>query len=504
MKKLAQGTVFAGALALVASGAFAAHKAPQGSLTQIPGKDGCWSVEGASEDGAGTCHDLRGGNTAASVALSPDERFVYLQAYGDFTNQPPPTSILRRDGKTGKLSQVGGKRGCLSNDGSDEDGANQCQKARNLDSGDGNGIAISSDGRFLYSAGEDTGNNGAAGIAIFKRDQKNGTLTQLSGKKGCVNPDGSSGCAKGREVDDLASVQLTPDERYLYAVNFNGDPHGGVAVFKRDPRSGALRQLKSKNGCITLDGTTATTGTEHPCRSGYAVGTGTALGLPDNKFAYAVNGNSNLIAVLKRNSKGGLTQLPGKAGCVSDDGASSAGPDTCREVRGLDDLWQLVASKGGRFIYSGGYSGSPATIALFKRQKDGSLTQSAAKSACISNNGSSDDGPHTCQNGRAIDGSYPPLVSPSGKTLYFPQYSDNAVLVIRVDPRKPVLEQLPGKKGCVSVDGSSEDGPGTCANGRLIDGAYQMAATRDGKDVYLADGGQGFSYGGLAIFHAAK
>jgi hypothetical protein len=505
MKKLAVGALLAGVLVLVATGAFAAHKAPEGSLTQVAGKDGCWSPDASSEDGPGTCRNLRGGETAASIAISPDRDFVYLQSYGDFNTTPPSLSILRRNSKTGKLTQISGKKGCLSLDGSDEDGANECQKARNLDTGDGNGIAISSDGRFLYTAGQNTSSAGNEGIDIFKRDRATGTLKQLSGKKGCINPDGSQGCGKGREIDDLASVQLTPDQRYLYASNYNSEPTGGVAVFKRNSRNGTLHQLKGKNGCITQDGTTDTTGTHHPCRAGSAVGDGTALALPDNKYAYKDLYHYDLIVALKRNSKGGLVQLHGKDACISDDASSPTGPDTCHKGRGLINPWQVVASKGGKFLYSAGYltGSSPPAIALFKRRSDGSLTQSSARSACISNDGSSIDGPNTCQDGRAILGAYPPLVSPNGKTLYVPQYEANSLDVFRVNPKRPVLQQLPGQKGCVSTDGSSEDGSHTCTDGRLTDGAYQVAATRDG-DVYLADGGNGPSTGGIAIFHAAK
>lgn len=49
------------------------------------------------------------------------------------------------------------------------------------------------------------------------------------------------------------------------------------------------------------------------------------------------------------------------------------------------------------------------------------------------------------------------------------------------------LSQLPGTDGCVSQSGSS----GQCADGRALGGASGIAASRDGKSVYVASQGSG-------------
>ncbi len=56
--------------------------APLGALTQLPGTAGCFTHDGASEDGAGTCSQARGMAEAESAIVSPDGANVYVGSYG--------------------------------------------------------------------------------------------------------------------------------------------------------------------------------------------------------------------------------------------------------------------------------------------------------------------------------------------------------------------------------------------------------------------------------------
>jgi hypothetical protein len=485
-----------GSLAIAAvSGALTG---PLGSVKQVPGKDGCYTTDGASEDGAGTCRKIRGGGENTTVTLSPDARFAYIVGYGAGTTNPV-LSILRRSKSDGTLRQLPGKAGCFSRDGSSLDGAGTCRRARLLDTGDGHSLAISRDGRFLYGASQD---NDAAGVTIFKRNRDSGKLRQLSGKRGCIDPDGAHGCAKGREVDDSASVHISPDQRFLYVSNYNSAPTGGIAVFRRNLRNGTLHQLSGKDGCVTQDGTTDTTGTAHPCRAAAGLDEVFEVGAPDNRFVYAPNRTDDLVPVLKRNGRGGLVQLPGKAGCISDTGASSAGPGTCRKGHGLDDAERVVPSKGGRFLYIQGFNGDVTAMAVLRRNlKDGSLSEAAGPNSCISQDGSGVDGANTCQDGRALDGGYAGDLSADGKTLYYTERSAGSLVIVRVNPKQRTFHQLPGKLGCVTSDGSSEDGAGTCMDGRAVSRAYEATVGPGGRDVYLASEADN---GGIALFHAVR
>src|SRR2546422_8049719 len=60
-------------------------------------------------------------------------------------------------------------------------------------------------------------------------------------------------CADGREL--LApsfGPGISPDGKHLYVPNYDSD---GIAIFARDPATGALTQLSGTAGCVTETGT---------------------------------------------------------------------------------------------------------------------------------------------------------------------------------------------------------------------------------------------------------
>ena len=61
-----------------------------------------------------------------------------------------------------------------------------------------------------------------------------------------------------------------------------------------------------------------------------------------------------MLFVFSRNTNTGvLTQLAGKAGCLSRNGGSEDGPNTCTHARDLDtgDAKSITISSDGRFVY---------------------------------------------------------------------------------------------------------------------------------------------------------
>lgn len=477
-----------------------------GSVKQVAGKDGCYTADGSSGAGAATCRNIRGGDGSTSLAISPGGRYAYLDGYGDSGDDVPPVlSVLRRQRGDGTLHQLPGKEGCFSSDGSSEDGPDTCTDARNLDSGDATSLVISRDGRSLYVASQlEVMNKDVGGVAIFKRNPDNGRLHQLSGKDGCVSAtgeseDGAGTCTRARGTDDISNLHLTPDQKYLYASSYNSPPHSGIAVFKRGTRSGRLHQLRKKNGCITDDGTTERTGAKVVCRAMPNLGEPWDVATPDNRFAYVPAAyGPDLVQAFERNDKGGLVPLTGKHSCVSDDGTSPAGP--CVDGRGMHVVERAVLSKNKRFIYTNAYS-SPSPVAVLNRnRKTGKLSQRAGKGACMSADGSSQDGPNTCRDGRALNGGYAGTLAPNGRTLYYAEYSSDALALFRVSKKTGAFNQLPGNSGCVSADGSSEDGADTCAEARALEGAYQVALGSKGRDVYVS----AYNANGVALFHAAR
>ncbi|MGN6676474.1 MAG: hypothetical protein ACTHKL_01665 [Streptosporangiaceae bacterium] len=501
--------VLAGLGALVAAPASARASvrasAPLGSVHQVAGKDGCYTADGASESGAGACRNIRGGSQSTTIKMSPDGRFAYLVGYGSSVQSVPPVlSVFRRDRATGVLHQLSGTKGCFSRNGSSEQGKGTCTNARNLDSGDAASLAISADGRFLYVASQYQTKHPIGGIAIFRRNLTDGTLHQLSGKTGCVSAtgeseDGAGTCTRAREVDEVSNLHLTPDQKYRYASNYDSQPHSGIAIFRRDARTGQLRQLPGVNGCLTTNGTTRQV-SKPVCRAVPNLGEPWDVATPDNHFAYVPDKDDHLVQAFKRNAGGGLVPLTGKGRCVSDSGTSPMG--ACVDGRGLFDVERAVLSSDQRFIYTNSFD-NPSPVAVLNRNlSTGALSQRAGTAACISQDGTSGDG-EACRDGRALSGGYAGALTSRGTTLYFAEFGedptnqDTGLVIFRVSKSNGSFSQLAGASGCVTVDGSSEDGAATCGKGRAIGHAYQVAVVDRGAHVYVAASGEG-----VALFRA--
>jgi 6-phosphogluconolactonase (cycloisomerase 2 family) len=103
---------------------------------------------------------------------------------------------------------------------------------------------VSPDGRHLYVVGF------ARGVAVFGRDLATGAIAQLPGRAGCVSTPASTACRTARAIVGGVNVgdrrlALSPDGRTLYVASSVGSG-GGVAVMRRDPTAGALRELRGR------------------------------------------------------------------------------------------------------------------------------------------------------------------------------------------------------------------------------------------------------------------
>jgi hypothetical protein len=116
-------------------------------------------------------------------------------------------------------------------------------------------VALSPDERFLYTAvgtvklpPDDDGT-----IGVYRRDARTGGIVQLRGARGCVkrvaSPYGGDGCATARNLQGTRFVAVGPEGRTLYSAGVSG-----ISVFRRDPASGVLRQLRGPVGCFNADG----------------------------------------------------------------------------------------------------------------------------------------------------------------------------------------------------------------------------------------------------------
>lgn len=303
-----------------------------GNLTQKSGTAGC-----VAKDAAHQCALGRAMEGADVVAVSPDSRHVYV---GGFTNDS--LVVFDRNRSTGSIRQKVGTSGCFV-----ETAQPDCTTARGLNGAEG--LTISPDGMSVY-VGAAIGN----AVAVFRRNRKNGTLTQSSGASGCFAFQAAAGCTEGHGLVGADSMQVSPDNKNLYVASGIGD---SIAAFKRSTSSGNLTQLAGVGGCYT--NFTQTLGR---CASGVQLdGPEGILVSPDGANVYVGSFFSNAIAVFDRVAyTGTLTQRVSPNGCVIEPATTG-----CTTGIALQGANALEMSNDGRRLYVGA-NGSNA-VDVFSR-----------------------------------------------------------------------------------------------------------------------------------------
>ena len=362
---------------LLASSALRGAKKPRGALTQLAGKAGCFTHDGASEDGAGTCGKARGMAETESAIVSPDGRNVYVGSYPNSgAGLGAGFAIFKRNTKTGALAQLSGKPGCLTTDGSSNAGAGTCTEVRGLlhDGGDGIDVAITKNGKWAYIAADDF----PASLLIFHRNTKTGALKQLSGTAGCITTDGTSQagagtCKTDAHLLDASGVTFSSDEKFLYVTGTGGSDQ--IEVYAHNKKTGALKDIE----CISQ--APAPSG----CSTGRVVGDTQAIALsPNGKYAYAGQYQYGM-SIFNRNPKTGkLTQKSGTAGCITDDGNDNTGAATCTAARAARATFPLLIAPNGHTLYN---MDSHIGFSTFHINKNGTLKQLSGKHGCTTIDG---------------------------------------------------------------------------------------------------------------------
>jgi 6-phosphogluconolactonase (cycloisomerase 2 family) len=389
--------------------------AREGALVQKPLGAGCVSETGSG----GQCADGVALQAPAETALSPDGLHLYVSAY-----LSDSIAVFDRNVSTGALTQKAGTAGCVSESGT----GGQCSVGRGIDFLDG--LAVSPDGKNLYAAGQ-----ASDAVAVFDIDQATGALTQKAGTAGCVSETGSGGsCADGTALDGADGIAVSADGTSVYVASYESD---AVAIFDRAV-GGALTQKPGTAGCISESGTGGSCqdgrGLDGPypgilaagdgesvyvpsllgdaiavldrapdgslsqsagasgcvqdtgadgCADGVALGRPNFLvETPDGAHVYSANGTGDSVAVFDRAGSGAITQKPGTAGCVSDDG--SAGQ--CQDGVALDDVLGLGISPDGATLYAA--ASVPDSIAVFDIDPGtGALRQLPGVEGCLAASG---------------------------------------------------------------------------------------------------------------------
>ena len=301
---------------------------------------------------------------------------------------------------------------------------------------------------------------GSNAVAIFARSARTGSLRQLPGRRGCIGHEGAGPCGSARALARPSAVAVSPDGRNVYVA---ASASGALAVFARDRQTGALRQLAGPNGCIS----------QRPgggCAGGRALQEPVAVAVsPDGGHVYVANRRfPSAVAVLSRRNDGTLTQDSGPAGCISRGGLAG-----CVPARALSSPEDVVVSRDSQSVLVAS-SGTKAVLSL--RTGPAGLTQPEGSAGCIANAGA-----EGCAMGHALQGPVELALAPDGRGLYVASSASDAVSVLRRNRRTGELSQARGKPGCLSHSGG---GAGRCGVGRALDEVWGIAVSPDGRNVY--------------------
>jgi DNA-binding beta-propeller fold protein YncE len=189
-------------------------RAADGTLTQKAGVAGC-----LSQDAAG-CAYAKAMGLPTSLALSPDDRSLYVSAAGS-------AAVAAFDrAPDGTLTQKAGPAGCVSSLPS----GGACATGTLL--GAASSLEVSRDGANVYMTTSPSINflvpDGA--LAVFDR-AADGTLAQLPGQAGCIYEGvDDQRCVRGRFLARASAVAISADSAHAYVASSFGN---AVAVFDK-------------------------------------------------------------------------------------------------------------------------------------------------------------------------------------------------------------------------------------------------------------------------------
>jgi DNA-binding beta-propeller fold protein YncE len=426
-----------------------------GRLVQPRGEDGCVHRKGINRCAVG-----RFLTSPEDLAISPDGRFAYVASYGSHA-----IAIFRRNRRTGVLTQLPRRRGCVHHQPADSR-RRGCVGARAL--GGPVALAISPDGESLYAAAASSD-----ALSAFARNERTGALRQLAGPAGCFSQRAGGGCTPARALNEPTSVAVSPDGARVYVAGRRFP--SAVAIFTR-ARDGTIAQAAGPAGCVSHRG-----GSDCAAARGLSSPEEVAV-TPDSRHVLVASMRSHGVAVLSV-GPGGLSQPAGPGGCIARGAAEG-----CAQGHDIAGPVDLAVSRDGRFVYAAA-SIADAVAILRRDRTTGALTQSPTRRGCISQG----RGRAGCTAGRALDEVWGIALSPDGRNLYAASAKINTLAAMARNPRNGRLAQLRGRFGCFIRAGGFG-----CPDGRGLTVAVATTVSPDGRNVYVAS--EDIYLGSVAVF----
>jgi hypothetical protein len=302
-------------------------------------------------------------------------------------------------------------------------------------------------------------------VLIFDRNTVTGALTQRAGAAGCVSEGAVTGCLTARGLHQPDGIVVSADGRSVYVASWNansdGVANGVLAVFTRNPSTGALGYVK----CFSSNG--ASNGVAGQCTVGRGLTGARDVELsPDQQTVYA--GPSGSIATFSRNtSDGSLTQPLGSAGCIATTVANGCAGAPAIGTGGR----QFTVSPDGQSVYVVGNT-APSSLAILDRNdgevNHGVLSQEPGTQSCFSATALTGG---QCTLEPKLAGAAAALTSGDGRQVY-------------VSTTAGVLTFARGSDGLLTLQSCINDlGNSGCAGGKTLTGLTYMALSADGEDL---------------------
>lgn len=283
----------------------------------------------------------------------------------------------------------------------------------------------------------------AAASATYRAPH--GALTALSGRGACLG----DGCAPLRGFarapgnstsSTMLSLELGASGRTVYATG--GDPEA-VAILARDPRTGALRQLPGRRGCIVAR-------PQDGCAVAPQLAGRTATVAPDGSTISVAGFDDpfRTLTLVRDSQTGRVRALAGGFRCPP---AFAAG---CLVPRGIGRPVSVLTGDPARTILTAALPKLTlgAGISVIHRGADGRLRQVAGADGCASSTGQDGCAKVPCMTEIATA----VAVSPDGGYLYLA--GGNADLEITGGGYLATFRRLPGGGlrpiGCVVTAGT--------------------------------------------------
>jgi 6-phosphogluconolactonase (cycloisomerase 2 family) len=383
-----------------------------------------------------------------------------------------PQAIALIGAPSGRLVQLSGTAGCTNAQGSEG-----CAAAPTVYSG---ALAIAPDDHNVYVSSALVGNQRDF-VTALARDPQNGALSVLPGADGCVAQTPQPPCAPAHGLTISRDLVLSPDGRFVYVGSNNPFVPGAVAIFARDPATGAL----TETSCVNAQGA------DRCDRDPALPSVGKLVMSPDGDQVYVYVAGffaSPTIRTFDRDpATGALTRRDGPGACIA-----AKPTEGCTLTHGPFPNDIVVSPDGTSLVGVGDaspcfgaqcFESDGAAITVFARASDGSLIQLPGRRGCIT--WQRQPGCAHARS-RAVGAARSLTISPDGRSVYVAAWDFavryDAVISLSRDPHDGTLHQLRGKAGCIARKRRVKG----CAVARALSRPIAIAVSPDSRSVYVS------------------